>query len=211
MNLLYIESILLIFLEILGCKMFLETFAKKKKYKFGSINHILLLVLILLDFYIAFKLSNSFLFKSIIIIFINSVFMFLYFKIRFISTVILVLLYQGLLIAIDSLGLAFIQIYYPVSIDRSTLFTQSVLVVVMGKMILILFIMLIKRIYGYKSSEILTTSEWIKFLFCPIMTIGSITAMILEFDSIKNEEQAKVLFVIAYSLICINIIIYKIG
>ena len=202
----YIESILIILLEILGCKMFIETFAKRRIYRINSINYILLVGLILQDFCIALILSNSFLFKSIIVIFINSLFMFLYFKIRFIKSVILVLLYQGILIAIDSLVLAFIQIYYPANISMS--FTQSDLVVVMGKMILIFFIMVIKRIYGYKSSEILTTSEWIKFLFCPLMTIGSITAMVTVFDSIKNKEQANVLFVIAYSLICINIIIF---
>jgi Signal transduction histidine kinase regulating citrate/malate metabolism len=188
--------------------MFVEIFGTKRKYKYSGTHYFLFVTLIILDFLIVLNVSRFFLLKSIIIILINAIFMCLYFNIRFIKTLILILLFQGFLIVIDYLDLAIINLFYSETRNPITLSKQSELFAIMGKMVLLFCIMILKKVYGHKPSETLTESEWVKFLFCPIMTIGSITAMIAKFDSINNQEQADILFIVAFSLVCINIIFF---
>lgn len=66
------------------------------------------------------------------------------------------------------------------------------LMIVFGKIILFLCILVIKRKFGRKSTEVLGEIEWLKFLFCPIFTIVTIAAMIVTFPYVANQMQANV-------------------
>lgn len=80
--------------------------------------------------------------------------------------------------------------------------------IVFGKIILFLCILVIKRKFGRKSTEVLGEIEWLKFLFCPIFTIVTIAAMIVTFPYVANQMQANVLYTVAFGMVGINIFVY---
>lgn len=205
----YIQAILVIVLEILCYKIYFEVFAKRKVNLKYDIGNLLFVIMILLDFYIVLLFSSKFIIKTIIIVCLNSALMQRIFFISIKRSIILTTLFHGLLVAIDYFDLVIIN-YFFLNFDKSPIIPSigGALFTLLGKMILLLCIIFFKRLYGYKSSDTLTEHEWVKFLFCPIITICSITAMITNFESVENQNQADILFIIAFGLIGINIVFF---
>lgn len=201
-----LPSVLMILFEVICCKIFFEIFGSVR-YK-GWINAVQLILLVGGVFGAAKGLENIFVLKQIVIIIIFSAFMFWHMKMSIKKALILAVLYQALLLAADYI--AFL-IYYSVLASNSNTtgliyMLESVLVVLFGKMILYVCVLIIKKKFGKKSTEMLLDSEWLKFLFFPIFTIVIMVAMFSVFGYVETTKQIYLLFIIAFGMAGMNIV-----
>lgn len=201
-----LPSVLMIFFEIFCCKIFYEIFGTVR-FK-GWINAVQLILLVGSVLGIAKGLENIFVLKQIVIILIFAAFMFWHMKISIKKSLILAVLYQALLLASDYI--AFL-IYYSglVPSGKTTgllCMLENVLVVLLGKMILYFCVLIIKKMFGKKSTEMLVDSEWLKFLFFPIFTIIIMVAMFSIFGYVETTKQTYLLFIIAFGMAGMNIV-----
>lgn len=201
-----LPNVLMILFEVFCCKIFYEIFGKVR-YK-GWINAVQLILLIGSVYGVARGLENIFVLKQIAIILLFAAFMFWHMKISIKKSLILAVLYQGLLLIVD---------YIAFLIYSSGLFSngestglqymlENVLVVLLGKVLLYFSVLIIKKKFGEKSTEMLADSEWLKFLFFPIFTIAIIVAMFSGFGYTETTEQIYFLFIIAFGMAGMNIL-----
>jgi len=87
-------------------------------------------------------------------------------------------------------------------------YVEGVLVVLLGKTILFLCILFIRKQFGKKSTEMLVDTEWLRFLFFPVFTIAVISGMLSVFDHVETSQQANVLFIIAFGVAGMNIVVF---
>lgn len=201
-----LPNVLMILFEVFCCKIFYEIFGKVR-YK-DWINAVQLILLIGSVYGVARGLENIFVLKQIVIIILFAAFMFWHMKISIKKSLILAVLYQGLLLIVD---------YIAFLIYSSGLFSngestglqymlENVLVVLLGKVLLYFSVLIIKKKFGEKSTEMLADSEWLKFLFFPIFTIAIIVAMFSGFGYTETTEQIYFLFIIAFGMAGMNIL-----
>lgn len=201
-----LPNVLMILFEVFCCKIFYEIFGKVR-YK-GWINAVQLILLIGSVYGVARGLENIFVLKQIVIILIFAAFMFWHMKISIKKSLILAVLYQALLLATDYI--AFL-IYYS-GLASSSVTTgligllENALVVLLGKMLLYFCVLIIKKKFGKKSTEMLVDSEWLKFLFFPIFTIIIMVAMFSVFGYVETTKQTYLLFIIAFGMAGMNIV-----
>lgn len=201
------QSVLLVFIEIMCCKIFYETFGKIR-YK-GWINIIQFVLLLGSMCLIAFGFSDHFSIRQIAIVLMFSVFMLWHVKISLKKSFVLAILFDALLLAMDyliylinrwfSLGSELLGRQYQVG---------QVLVSLLAKIILFFLILIIRKWFGKKSMEMLSDTEWLRFLFFPLFTIAAISAMLSVFGYVQTVEQANLLFVIAFGMIGMNIVVF---
>lgn len=201
------QSVLMVFIEIMCCKIFYETFGKIR-YK-GWINIIQFVLLLVSMCLIAVGLSEHFTLRQIAIILIFSVFMLWHVKISLKKSFVLAILFDAVLLAMDyliylinrwfSLGSELLGRQYQVG---------RVLVSLLAKIILFFLILIIRKWFEKKSMEMMSDTEWLRFLFFPLFTIATISAMLSVFGYVQTVEQANLLFVIAFGMVGMNIVVF---
>lgn len=202
-----IQSILLVFIEIMCCKIFYETFGKVR-YK-GWINVMQFILLLASMCLIAYGFSKYFTIRQIAIILTFSVFMVWHVKISLKMSFALAILFDALLLAMDyliysvnrwfSLGNELLGQKYQVG---------QVLVSLLAKIILFLLILIIRKWLGKKTMEMMSDTEWLRFLFFPLFTVVTISEMLSVFGYVQTVEQANLLFVIAFGMVGMNIVVF---
>jgi len=202
----FLPDVCMIVFEVFCCKIFFEIFGTVR-YK-GWINVAQIVLLVCSVFGAAKGLENIFVLKQIAIILIFSAFMFWHMKISIKKSLILAVLYQALLLATDYI--AFLLYYSRLISDGETTgliyVVESVLVVLFGKMLLYVCVLIIKKKFGKKSTEMLVDSEWLKFLFFPVFTIIIMVAMFSVFGYVETTGQIYLLFIIAFGMAGMNIV-----
>lgn len=202
-----LTEILILYFEVLCSKMFYETFGKVRNK--GLINVVQLMLLECSVLVAAHGLSNIFILKQVVVASIYAIFMFWHVKISIRKSFILALLYQAILLSTDYLAYA---INNELCLDNKIIGKQynleNVLVILLGKAIVFLFILIIKKQLGEKSMEILLDTDWLKLLIFPIFTIIIITLMLSFFKYVETPEQTMLLFISAFGMIGMNIVVF---
>ncbi len=202
-----IPSILLMFIEIMCCKIFYETFGKIR-YK-GWINIIQFVLLLVGICFLSYSFSGSFVIRQIAIILLASILMLWHVEISLRKSLVLAILFDALLLALDYLIYLFSR-WIP--LDRALLGLQYVighnLVYLLGKIILFFLILVIRKKFGKKSMEMMSDTEWLRFLFFPVFTIAVISVMLSVFEHVQTVEQANLLVVIAFGMVGMNIVVF---
>lgn len=201
------QIFLFIILEILCCKFFYETFGDKRFKTW--INVLLISLFAVVLFLTAYIFSNNFIIKQVVMIIILAIFMSLYIRIKFIKSLVLAILYQSLLLAIDYFAFSINSKLFKNSyMIEDHYYLEGVLVVLLGKTILFLCVLFIRKKFGKKSTEMLTDTEWIRLLFFPTFTIMVIASMLSVFASIEESAQTRILFIIAFGIVGMNILVF---
>lgn len=201
-----LPTVLMIVFEVFCCKIFFEIFGKVR-YK-GWINAVQLMLFVSGVFGVVKSFADIFVLKQIALILLVAAFMFWHMKISIKKSLILTILYQGLLLTVDYIAF----LIYSSGLSSNNISTdmhymlENVLVVLLGKMFLYFSVLIIKKKFGEKSTEMLVDSEWLKFLFFPIFTIAIIIAMFSGFGYVKTTEQTYLLFIIAFGMAGMNIV-----
>lgn len=204
----YLKSLMIVVIEVFCCKLFFEIFVHQRQYRYKVINVILFLLLIIMNFSVV-KVSGNFAFKQIAVILLVGIFMFGLFEITVKRVIILSIIYQGLLLVVDYVDLVLLNIFIRDEIISSSMpFSKSEMFILLGKAFLFICVVIIGKYCGNrpKSKVGLFNNDGIRLLSFPIMTICSITALIIWFIDYSNKTQLNTLFVIACSLVFMNII-----
>lgn len=201
------QSVLFIFIEIVCCKIFYETFGEVR-YK-GWINTIQFVLLLGSIFILSFGFSEYFVIRQISGILLFSVFMLWHVKISLKKSFVLAILFDALLLAMDYL-IYLISRWF--SLSSESLGQQYeiglALVYLLAKVILFFVVLIIRKQFGKKSMEMMLDTEWLRFLFFPVFTIVAISAMLSVFGYVQTVEQANLLFVIAFGMVGMNIVVF---
>lgn len=202
-----LAEILIIFFEVLCCKIFYEIFGKLR-YK-GWINIVQLIVLECSVFVAARVLSDSFIIKQIIMISIYATLMFWHIKMSLKKSFVLALLHQAMILSID-----YLTYFISIELDLTGKATgkpysiENILVILLGKAIVFLCVLVVGRKLREKSTEILVDVDWLKILIFPIFTIIIITAMISVFSDVETPEQVTLILTSSFGMIGMNIVVF---
>lgn len=204
----YFSSLIIIIFEAVCCKMFFESFyesSKKKNWK-----KMLYFVLLVFSFYIcALLFSQWIILKQLTAILLTGIVARLYFKTSFKKAVILAILYHGLVWLTDFIVyVGSITFFFNNGEVKQEYALEGNLMICLSKIILILCILLIKKYFWKKSTEVLADTEWTRFLFFPVFTIITIASIIMTFHNTQNQAQANVLYTIAFGMVGMNVFVY---
>ena len=203
----YIQSLSIMILEMLCCIIFFETFSDKRRENCRWINWSILAGTILGGYLLAIALSDSFLLKQTSIILFMAFLMKGYFKITLRKSIVLSTLFQGLLLIVDYFALLIQLSFLPeIGTHNGIFFVRSYLVVALGKAILFLAIIMIRKYMGKDKVIIFDDIQWLRLIAFPLFTICIITGMIKMLG--QNIEQEKLFFIIACGLAGLNIIVF---
>lgn len=207
----YIQSFFLIMLEILCCKIFFETFGKKRKEDAGLWN-ISVLAGWTISGYLAAMAAEQlfFVLKQGIIIIITALFMVLYLQTGFLKSLILAALFQGLVIAVDYCVLLLnVFVFQKMPQMGEARYMESLLLVIMGKILLFITVLVIQRYMGKDCYADLTGSEWLRFLFFPVFTVCMIAAMITTSGGAADQKKEDLFSWIAFCLAGMNLVVFS--
>lgn len=201
------QSILLVFIEMMCCKIFYETFGEVRHK--GWINTIQFILLLSCICFLSYGFSEHFVIRQVVGILMFSVFMLWHVRISLKKSFVLAVLFDALLLAMDSL--AFLIMGW-LSLDMKLSDQQheitSVLAYLLVKVILFFLILVIRKQFAKKSTEMMLDTEWLRFLFFPIFTIVAISVMLSVFEYVQTVEQANLLAVIAFGMVGMNIFVF---
>ncbi len=202
-----LAEILIIFFEVLCCKIFYEIFGKLR-YE-GWINILQLMILEFGVFIAARMLSDSFILKQIVMIVIFATLMFWHVKMSLKKSFVLALLHQAMILSIDYLTY-FISIEFGLTgkATGKSYSIENILAILLGKAIVFLCVLIIGRKFREKSTEILVDVDWIKILIFPLFTIIVITAMISVFSDVDTPEQVTLILISSFGMIGMNIVVF---
>lgn len=202
-----LENILIIICEVFCCTIFYETFGKIR-YK-GWINTIQFLLMVFCTRLVVHELSAYFVLKQIVIIILYVAFMLWHMIISIKKSIILGVLYQAVLLTVDYLAYSVNSKWFSENeLIEIQYVLGNMLVVLLGKAVLFLFVLIIRKQFGKKTMEMLTDTEWLKFMFFPVSTIAILSAMFIVFGDVKTSKQANLLIIIAFGMIGMNIVVF---
>ena len=202
-----IQSVLLIFIEIMCCKIFYETFGEVR-YK-GWINAIQFILLLSSTYFYVYVFLEHFLIRQIAVILTFSAFMLWHVKISLKKSFVLAVLFDALLLAMDSLAFLIMSwLSLDMKITEQQYAIASVLAYLLVKAILFILILVIRKRFAKKSMEKMLDTEWLRFLFFPVFTIAAISVMLSVFEYVQTVEQANLLAVIAFGMVGMNILVF---
>ncbi len=205
----YIESFLIIVLEMLCCKIFYEIFGEKRKEKSIWSECLLFIILVFVSFFSTLLLGNVLLIKIVMSILEISIIMYAFFKITFIKSAILALLYMGLLFVVDYFCFLLSRTIFRgiVGIDDMNCLS-GILLLMLGKTILFVIIVIVKKGIGIHAKVSLADDEWLRFIFFPVFTICITSTMILFLGKPQVNNKDIVYFIISFGLTGMNIFVF---
>lgn len=205
----YVESILIIVLEVLCCKIFYGAFGKKREKVEKWIEYGLLFLLILEIYCSALFFEHMVLLKVFMVIIGIVIVMYCIIEISFVKSVIMAFLYEGLIFVVDYLNfLLCATVFKDFAEIDNIYYIQGGLLVLLDKIILFLIVLIIRKAVGNYEIEIMKDSDWVKFIFFPIYTICTIVGMIFVLGGPNPQNEDIIFFVIAFGLVGMNIVVF---
>ena len=206
--LLHIYGIIYTILYVALCKMFIETFAKKR-YINNKYCSLLLIGAAIVEYGHSVLSAKFMLVKVAGIILWSTFFMWVYFKQKIIRMFIFILLYYGLCITTDYISMTMVEHFF-VRIQKEQMLSQtmSLLMGCLSQILLFCIILGIRRYFTNSSVSMMTEFEWVRFAVFPIFTIGSILSMLANFDAMEEVGQKNVLLCMAFGMLLINILVF---
>ena len=204
----YVQGIVLTALEIICCKIFFESFGKKR-YESSLRNCFIIFSTIISCYLIVLTFYNKFILKQMLVIVMIALFMSAYVNVKVIKSVVLSLLFQGLLLSVDYLTLwVNLSLFKSIAdINESHLIGAS-MIVVLAKIILFITVVIIRKKTGDKTADVLSNADFLRFMFFPIFTIFTIIALIDISGNGANQRQNDVFLAISLCLACMNILLF---
>lgn len=205
----YVESVLIIVLEVLCCKIFYGAFGKKREKVKRWIEYILLFLLVLGIYCSALFFEQMVFLKVFIVVIGIATVMYCIIEISFVKALIIAFLYEGLIFVVDYLTfLLCVTVFKDVAEIDNIYYIQGGLLVLLDKVILFLIVLMIRKAVGNYEIEIMKDSDWLKFIFFPIYTICTIVGMIFVFGAPNLQNKDIIFFVIAFGLVGMNIVVF---
>lgn len=206
----YIADITILAVEIICYLIFFGIFARGKKIKVKQkISAICLLISIV---YVCVHFLKNYTIVKLLMIMLTMliVIRFLY-EISAVKTIILTLLIQGIIGVIDYIVIMIVTARYNnIDILEDSTDLIGVLVIIASRIILFLFLIIIKRISVIKKKNVIDMSnkEWLQFLIFPIFALITVIVMTNSMVTSYHEDIVNVYYVIAIVLIVLNMVVF---
>ena len=206
----YIADITILAVEIICYLIFFGIFARGKKIKVKQkISAICLLISIV---YVCVHFLKNYTIVKLLMIMLTMliVIRFLY-EISAVKTIILTLLIQGIIGVIDYIVIMIVTARYNnIDILEDSTDLIGVLVIIASRIILFLFLIIIKRISVIKKKNVIDMSNkaWLQFLIFPIFTLITVIVMTNSMVTSYHEDIVNVYYVIAIVLIVLNMVVF---
>lgn len=206
----YIADITILAVEIICYLIFFGIFARGKKIKVKQkISAICLLISIV---YVCVHFLKNYTIVKLLMIMLTMliVIRFLY-EISAVKTIILTLLIQGIIGVIDYIVIMIVTARYNnIDILEDSTDLIGVLVIIASRIILFLFLIIMKRISVIKKKNVIDMSnkEWLQFLIFPIFTLITVIVMTNSMVTSYHEDIVNVYYVIAIVLIVLNMVVF---
>lgn len=206
----YIADITILAVEIICYLIFFGIFARGKKIKVKQkISAICLLISIV---YVCVHFLKNYTIVKLLMIMLTMliVIRFLY-EISAVKTIILTLLIQGIIGVIDYIVIMIVTARYNnIDILEDSTDLIGVLVIIASRIILFLFLIIIKRISVIKKKNVIDMSnkEWLQFIIFPIFTLITVIVMTNSMVTSYHEDIVNVYYVIAIVLIVLNMVVF---
>lgn len=206
--LLHVYGVIYTILYVALCKMFIEIFARERivgsRYGF-----FLMTGLVIAEYMQSVLYAKYMLVKVVGIVVWGTLFMWIYFEQKIVRITIFVLLYEGLCIATDYISLTIVQRFL-IQIQKEQLLSpvMSLLMGCLSQILLFCIILGIRRFFEGSSAGMMTELEWVRFAIFPMFTIGSIIAMLANFDATVDDRQKNVLLCMAFGMLMINVLVF---
>ncbi len=204
------QSLIIIFLESVCCKFFLDTFMQKKDYLNKWMKKIMLAVMVL-SFTIIAILVRNFALKSCLIVLIIMIFVQIYYNATIFQSLVLSAIYYGILLGIDYLSIVIIknllpERYYEILYGSSV---SATIVILFCKMVLFLTVLMIRQKWKEKDGlDLISNMEWIYLSYFPLFTIASMAVMLFGFDFSNESLNINILLILAFGLVIMNFIVF---
>ena len=190
------------------CKLFIETFAKKRISN-NIYGFLLLTGMVIVEYMQSVLFARYMLVKVAGIILCGTIFMWFYFRQKIIRVSIFMLLYYGLCITTEYISLTIVEhIFAYIQKEQLLSPDMSLLMGCLSQILLFCIILEIRRFFDGSSTGMMTELEWVRFAVFPVFTIGSIVAMLVNFDAAVNDRQKNVLLFMAFGMLIINILVF---
>ena len=194
-------------LYIILCKLFLETFAKKRSVSIFYTT-MLLGVLSVLEYVCSVVLADFLVLKAILIIVMGTFVMMYVFGEKFWRILILMLLYQGLCFVTDCISWTFLNCVFASAGQEYLQSTNlQMFMAILSQILLFCILLTIKKCFIKQNTAILTGMQWIRITIFPIFTIITIISILIYFNMSSSEEQKNVLLCIAFGMLIMNILV----
>lgn len=205
----YIESFLIILLEILCCDIFYGIFGEVRRERSSCRELFLIVILSSVTFLSSMFCSNYMIIKITMSILEIAMIMYAFMKISFIKSLILSFLFEGLLFLVDYFTFLLGRTIFKGIVGINDMYcVQGGLFILLGKGFLFVIVIIVGRCTSKYSKELLGDDEWLRFLFFPIFTICTIVAMISALGKPQIQGRNIIYFIIAFGLIGMNIVVF---
>jgi len=199
-----IQGLILTLFEAFGCIMFFNIFFKARiVYKWS--NYLSFFSLVLGFLCVSLLEAENYFLKILLVILVIIVIMWVYYKNYILQIVFLAVGFYALVYAIDYIMVAIIQ-----SLTEGSVWLHpfhSTLLALLCKVVLFFIILLLSRQLNKAGSlNLITDSEWIRFLFFPILTIISLVG----FTTVGGGGSAKVALFVSFGLVTANFLLFLI-
>lgn len=194
---------------VLLCSMFVELFAERKTLPKHWYRFAVLVGLGIAEYAVSVVLDNNMLLKQIVIIGMCTFCMRLCYKQTYIKMAIIVLLHQGLGFIADYSAILLAAKCFGKSMEEMYADTWIfLLMVVLSQILMLIFIMLLKRCMVKKASDMLSVTEWLRVMIFPVFTISIIMILTKIYDIPESGRQKNALLGIAFGLLVMNLIVF---
>lgn len=201
-----VQTYLIVFFEIICCKLFFKTFCSQTKCRDKHRELFLVGGLTFGAGTVVIIFEDNFFLKEIMLIILVTMGMNLYFGQSVKKIFILAVIYQSILLLSD----------YVVIILDSTLLgiediqnvTAQSFMTVLSKVMLFLGIIFVNKIFRGSTMEYLNDSIWTKFLFFPLFSICVLVALVFNIDFMMNEKQEQLFWFFAFGFVGMNIVVF---
>lgn len=205
----YIEDALLVIFELFCCKLFYEIFGQKRYKDKKWLDYAQFALLCVLGITIAEVLADSFLFRQVAVVVMISTIMYWHLNISYKKSLALMFLYEGLLLVVDYVTFFVIGgLFFEDGAVPENYMLASHLLTLLGKVVLFLCALILRKQFGKNNAEVLADTEWFRFLLFPVFTIVMITVMLSVFGYVEMEKQANLLVVFAFGIAGMNIVVF---
>lgn len=205
----HLESLLVVVLEMLCCKIFFETFAAKKEENSILKNLGIIIGLILSVWITARLLSNWIILKVVLLVIVIALWMFYYLKIKLGKSVILAAMFEGMLLVVDSFTYLLCMTIFDSMFEIDMNYhIQSSAIVILGKVIVFFIVLLLRKKMGRGSMLAMPDEEWLRFIFFPIFTICAISVLLVTMGNVEDPKQETLFCVVSIGLAGMNIVMF---
>lgn len=203
------QGLILILIEVICCKIFFESFFDKRKFQDKWYGWILIPILVLIIYLGTALLASNILLKQIFVFFSMAFIMLVYFKSDFLRGVIITAIFQGLLLGIDCVGLIALKYLWGEQ-TKNVLFgvAGSMIVALICKMLLFGFVLIVRKLWNKKDSlNLLSDSEWLRFLYFPVITLIALISIAFNLEHVRSPEVINTMLIIGFGLVGMNILV----